>query len=407
MTTTQTASTKQAASTAATGGANRQYGVSSAQGVWLVAKREVLTEIRQKSFIVSLIITVALVVGMVLLSNFMMKGGFDGGPQKVAVTEQAATLLPEALPTESFTTIPVADAAAGADLVTKEEAKALLTTREEAQQLTLFGPDAQPATPDGTSELVIVAASGDSSSLARAASVTPKTYQLNAEADDSGIRYGLGFLFGITFFMGAMTYCLRIAQSVVEEKSSRVVEILLATVSPRVIMAGKILGNSLLAFGQMLVIGIAASLAMIAMGQSAVLLTVLPAILAFAGYFVLGFLMLATLYAGAAALVSRQEEVASVTTPLMMLIMIPYFAIIMFNDNDVVLRAMSFIPFSSPIAMPIRLIIGDAMWWEAILALVILLATTAVCVWIGGRLYQNSILRTGGRVKVAEALKRQ
>lgn len=393
--------------TTTTPATERSYGVSTMQGVWLVAKREVLTEVRQKSFLWSLGITVALVVGIVLLTNFMSNGGFGGGPQNVAVTNAANALLPSELSTEKFTVQNVESAATGADLVTSEQADALLVTREEAASLTLFDSTAQPAQLGDASELVIVTANGTNDGLSSAVSVKPDTFQLGNEPDDTGLRYGLGFLFGITFFMGALGYCMRIAQSVVEEKSSRVVEILLATVSPKVIMAGKIIGNSALAFGQMAVIGLAGSLAMVAVGQSEALLMILPAILAFIGYFVLGFLMLAALYAGAAALVSRQEEVATVTTPLMMLIMLPYFAIIFFNDNDAVLRAMSYIPFSSPIAMPIRLIIGDAMWWEALLALVILVLTTLVCIWIGGRIYENSILRTGGRVKLSEAMKRQ
>ncbi len=85
--------------------------------------------------------------------------------------------------------------------------------------------------------------------------------------------------------------------------------------------------------------------------------------------------------------------------------MIPYFAVIFFNDNPVVMTIMSYVPFSAPVGMPMRLFLGEAQWWEPLVSLAVLIATTAVVVALGSRIYSNSLLRTGSRVKLREALR--
>ena len=115
--------------------------------------------------------------------------------------------------------------------------------------------------------------------------------------------------------------------------------------------------------------------------------------------------MLAALFAATAAMVSRPEDVGAVTTPVTMLVMIPYFLVIFFNDNPTVLAIMSYVPFSAPVGMPMRIFLGEAQWWEPFLSLAILIATTAVALSIGERIYSNSLLKMGARVKLAEALR--
>jgi ABC-2 type transport system permease protein len=126
----------------------------------------------------------------------------------------------------------------------------------------------------------------------------------------------------------------------------------------------------------------------------------------FAVFFLFGFILLAALFAAAASMVSRMEDVGSTTTPLTMLIMAPYFLVIFFNDNPLVLAIMSYVPFSAPVGMPMRIFLGQAQWWEPLLSLVILMATCVAAILVGARIYQNSLLRMGGRVKLKEALAR-
>ena len=139
-------------------------------------------------------------------------------------------------------------------------------------------------------------------------------------------------------------------------------------------------------------------------GQTQLLGALGAPILWFAVFFLFGFVLLAALFAAAAAMVSRQEDIGSTTFPLTLLIMAPYFLVIFFNDNPVVLTIMSYVPFSAPVGMPMRLFLGEAQWWEPFLSLAILLATAALAVWIGERIYRNSLLKTGPRVRLGEAL---
>ena len=125
----------------------------------------------------------------------------------------------------------------------------------------------------------------------------------------------------------------------------------------------------------------------------------------FVVFFAVGFVMLAALFAATAAMVSRAEDIGSVTTPVTMLVMIPYFLVVFFNDNETVLTIMSYVPFSAPVAMPVRIFLGQAEWWEPLLSLVILIATTVVAVLVGERIYRYSLLRTGARVPFSEALR--
>ncbi len=139
-------------------------------------------------------------------------------------------------------------------------------------------------------------------------------------------------------------------------------------------------------------------------GQGAILQGLGGPIAWFAIFFLFGFVLLAALFAAAAAMVSRQEDIGSTTMPLTMLIMAPYFLVIFFNDNPTVLAIMSYVPFSAPVGMPMRLFLGEAQWWEPLLSLAILIATCVGAILVGARIYENSLLRMGGRVKLREAL---
>jgi ABC-2 type transport system permease protein len=79
--------------------------------------------------------------------------------------------------------------------------------------------------------------------------------------------------------------------------------------------------------------------------------------------------------------------------------------VIVFNDNPVVMTVLSYVPFSAPVGMPVRLFVGEAQWWEPLLSLVILLASCVGAILIGAKIYENSLLRMGARVKLIEALR--
>jgi ABC-2 type transport system permease protein len=167
-----------------------------------------------------------------------------------------------------------------------------------------------------------------------------------------------------------------------------------------------VVGNSLLAFAQITAIALLAAVGLAVTGQHSLLSDLGPSLIWFVVFFAFGFVMLAALYAATASLVSRQEDVGSVTSPVMVLIMLPYFLVIFFNDNPLILGIMSYVPFSAPVGMPMRIFLGTAAWWEPLASLALLLLTTVVVIAIGSRIYSNSLLRTGSRVKLKDALAR-
>ena len=362
----------------------RQLG--STQAAWLVAEREISTKLRSKAFLISTGVLLLLVLGTVLFSGISSNMGGFGGPTKVAVAADIAE-VGEQLSAGDFEVTEVADRAAAEQAVLDETVDAAVVPGGEGPVgLTVLGSDSTPI------------------GLVQALSASPQIELLDPTTENPMLAYFIAIAFGIVFMMSAITFGTTIAQSVVEEKQTRIVEILLATVSARSILAGKILGNSILALGQVVAIAALTSVGMLATGQDLLLGELGTALIWFAILFAFGFVLLASLYAALASLVSRQEDVASAVSPVMWLVMIPYIAIIMFNTNVKVLAIMSYIPFSAPVGMPMRLYLGIAEWWEPLVSLGILAVAIAVVWWLGARIYERSILRTGAKVKLKDAL---
>jgi ABC-2 type transport system permease protein len=221
-----------------------------------------------------------------------------------------------------------------------------------------------------------------------------------------GARYAIGFVFAILMYMVIILYGMWIAQGVVEEKSSRIMEIMINAATPRDLLAGKVLGIGLAALTQlvpmMLVGGIAFALQpRLAKALDVTGSTILDidfgaisaqAIGLFAIYFVLGFVLYASLYASIASLLSRQEEVSQAVSPLMTFTIVGYLGAIftLSAPDGLAAQIFSIFPFTAPFAMVPRSIVGDVPAWELMLSIV-LLAITAV----GGVLFASRVYRVG------------
>jgi ABC-2 type transport system permease protein len=160
-----------------------------------------------------------------------------------------------------------------------------------------------------------------------------------------------------------------------------------------------------LALGQTAAIAAASVIGLAVTGQDGVLSLVGAPVAWFVLFFLVGFVLIAAMFAAAASLVSRMEDTGAVLTPVMYLVMIPYFLVVIFNDNDLVLAVMSYVPFSAPVGMPVRLFLGTAAWWEPLLSLVVLALSAWGVTAVGARIYERSVLRTGRRIKLREALR--
>ncbi|MET1071856.1 MAG: ABC transporter permease, partial [Umezawaea sp.] len=225
---------------------------------------------------------------------------------------------------------------------------------------------------------------------------------LEASAVSPGERQLVILVFALVFLMFGMGGAA-IAQSTVTEKQTRIVEILVSTIPVRAMLAGKIAGHTLLTLAQVAVLAIAAPIALRIGGQGELLAVVAPALGWFIPFLVLGFMLLASMWAVTGSLVSRQEDLGSSMGLVMILVMGPYFGVMFFSDNATVMGVLSYVPFSAAVAMPVRLFTGSAEVWEALLSLGVLAASVAVIVLLSGRLYAGSLLRTGGKVGLAKA----
>lgn len=260
---------------------------------------------------------------------------------------------------------------------------------------------------DAPGGLEVLAMTDVPTSLVQALSTSPAVELLDPSAPNPLLRYFIAFGFGLVFFMAAITFGQQIAVSVIEEKQSRIVEILLAAVPARAMMAGKVLGNAAMAILQVALIAAALLLGLQINGEVLPLDGLGVPILWFVLLFSIGFVMIAALYAAAASMVSRQEDIGSTSMPVMLMIMLPYFGVIFFNDNPEALRIMSYIPFSAPVAVPLRIYLEQGRMWEHVLALGILVVATALAIWLAAAIYERSILRTGRALTWRQALQRQ
>ncbi|RYZ27427.1 MAG: ABC transporter permease, partial [Propionibacteriaceae bacterium] len=236
----------------------------------------------------------------------------------------------------------------------------------------------------------------------------PAQRLLDPDAVDPVTVTLLGFAFSILFFQIVLIFGYAIAQSVVQEKQTRVIELLVTTVPVRQLLVGKILGNGLLALAQ-LVLLVLAGLAGLLVAQRD-LLTSLPSVpvaaLWFVVFFVLGFAMLACLWAAAGAMASRLEDLQSTATPVQVLVMLPFFASFFANDPGTVQTVLSYLPLSSPMVMPRRVLAGDVALWEPLLSLALIALTAVVLVAVARRLYENSLLQTGRSLSLRAAWRR-
>ncbi|WP_159501757.1 ABC transporter permease [Microbacterium sp. 18062] len=365
---------------------------STAQSVWLVAEREIGSRLRSKAFVISTAILFVVALAAVVWGGFAA-GSSDG--IKVAVTSDTAAAV------QGVDGLEVTDADSAASALALVEDGTVSAALIPSDQV----PDAA-APASAAFDYTIVVDDDVPSGLMPLLSQSPPVHLLDPSGTDFLLRYFVALGFGIVFLVAASTFGGTIAQSVVEEKQTRVVELLISAIPVRALLAGKVIGNTILAMAQILVLAAIAVVGLTVTGQDLILTGLGGPLVWFSVFFLFGFILLAALFAAAGAMVSRQEDIGSTTTPLTMLVMLPYFLVIFFNDNTLVMTIMSYVPFSAPVAMPLRLYLGEALWWEPLVSLVALVATCVAAILVGARIYSGSLLRMGARVKLVEALSR-
>jgi ABC-2 type transport system permease protein len=225
---------------------------------------------------------------------------------------------------------------------------------------------------------------------------------VDEEAEDRG---GFAFVAVLLLYGQLISMGYFVAMGVVEEKSSRVVEVLLSTLRPRHLLAGKILGLGLLGLAQLLLIGVVGLGLAAAGGALTVDGDVLVAAALALAWFVVGYAFYAATFACAASLVSRQEDLQSVISPLTIVLMIGFFvSFAVLDDPDGTLATVvSFIPPFAPMTMPPRIALGEASAIEVVGALAVTIGATLALIPLAARIYRGGVLRMGGAIKLRDA----
>jgi ABC-2 type transport system permease protein len=200
----------------------------------------------------------------------------------------------------------------------------------------------------------------------------------------------------IVLFFGISVFGQMVLTGVLEEKASRVVEVLLARVPARALLAGKIAGIGLLGLAQ---IGVTALAALIAAAVRSVdISAVRGPVLAWALiWFMLGYALYATVFGALGSLGSRVEDAQAVAGPVLVVMTVAYFAsfVTIGQPDSAAAKALSYFPLTAPMAMPGRIAMGAAAWWEPVVAAVVTLAVIAGLVVLAGRVYTRAILHSG------------
>ena len=382
----------------------------------LVAGREVTTQVRSRTFVLGLLLMLLLFGGYGAVFAFV---GAQTTASSLVLDGPARELRPalQATADRQGTTLTITEAGnrgTGESMVRTGEADAMLTGAPGTYQL--VGRDDVGA---GLRSLVtdvveqqavtgaLTAAGADPEQVSALSGVGVRTLEpVDAER---GQRVGIAFAVTFLLFFSVTAYGAAVAQGVVEEKSGRVVELLLSTIPATHLLAGKVLGLGLVGLLQLLILGVVGAAVALGTGLIAVPGLLAGTLVSAVVWYLVGFFLFATLYAAAGSLVSRQEELQSVTAPVAVPLLVPLLlavAILPADPRNTVTTVLSFVPFFSQTLMPARTALGAAAWWEVLVALVLALAALAGMVLLSARIYRNSVLRTGARVGWREALTR-
>jgi ABC-2 type transport system permease protein len=378
---------------------------------FLVARREVLMRLRSRVFAGGTIVMAALVVVGIIAASLLagktnpVRVGFSGGSQAL---ERSFTASAAALG-GNVTVSDIADVTAGKAQVTAGTLDVLVIGSSTAP--TAVAKDAIPSNVESALSLAAEATRLSDAGLSPAAiksamALVPiQLLQPPNPKDNENLFAGLAV--GILLWIALGTYGNMVAQGVVEEKATRIMEILLATIQPSRLLAGKVIGIGLVGLLQLTIVGAAALVAVHVTNVAAIPALGLAGILGDIFWFLIGFLFYATAYAAVASLVSRQEEVQSAVAPIGILQIAGYLLVYaaLPNPTGPLATVCSLLPPFAPILMAVRMASSDVPLWQVGLAVALTLASIVGLTWLAGRIYANAAMRIGARVRFMDAFR--
>ena len=416
------------------------------RNVLLILRREFLERVRTRAFVIGTVLFPVFMVAMVFLPA-VFRGG--GGERTLVLVDQA----PAGIGARVAETLQAPKTEKNAIRYTiervqapLESVRARLNARVESKEIdgyVVLGPDVLRTSrvayrARDVTKLQVVNDVGDAVTAAvrqerlRGRGLTaPQVAELVREVDVQAARISGGgeergnllatlmtaYVLMFLFLQLITVYGQNAMRSVLEEKNNRIVEVIVSSVKPTQLMAGKILGLAAVALLQ---IGIWAGFTALLASQSAVLtrrfgisagafgaLDLDPSVWAvLLVFFTLGFVLYAAMYAAAGSTVTSEQEAQQLTFPMMLPLFVPVMFImpILTDPLGNIARTLSMIPFTSPLVMPMRAVATEVPLWEVAASIGLLALGTAGVVWLAGRIYRIGILSTGKKPKFGELM---
>jgi ABC-2 type transport system permease protein len=390
--------------------------MSTFDNIRLTARREVVERTRRdRSFLISTLVTLAILCAIIFLPRLFGSDNpkeFDVG--LVGAASQplgpALTAQGEAAGVRIHLRRPASAAEAEAAIrdgsldLAVIDARQLVAKAEIDEQLNLL---VQGASRAARAQQTLQRAGVPPDEIQAALAPPPLPVRsLEPVDEDARSKRAIATVAVFILYGQLIGYCFTVAMGVVEEKSTRVVEVLLAAVRPVQLLAGKIVGIGLVGLFQLAIIGVIGLALATASGVITLPPDAAPTIGSVLLWFLLGYAFYSSLFAVAGAIVSRQEELQNTATPLNLLMVASFFVAFstsVSGADSTLARVSTFLPPVAPLVMPMRIAGGDAAPWEIALSLAIMLVSIVVVVVLAARLYEGAILRTGARVKLRDA----
>jgi ABC-2 type transport system permease protein len=380
----------------------------------LIARRDIDGGLRAKSFKITTGILVLAVAAAVIVPTLI---GNSSKTEKVGIlgasdpTIAQAAIAAGRVTGSSVVVVPVATLAAARSELRSESLTAVIADGREVliKQQAASGADSSTGTfASALAQLVGLVEKlppgAGQSALTHGVAIPVRGVEPPAKSQASRFT-GLGV--DLVIYIAIFFYGMRITQAVGEEKTSRVVEVLLATVRPTQLLMGKVIGFAVLAFAQMLALLVTFVVCGFAVGSDAVHGT--AAVVAVVGllWLVLGFALYFAAFAAAGSMIARQAEAGNAAFPLMIPLIVAYSLSngVLFNGASPFYHVLAFVPWTAPVAMPTLVAVGAAPAWQVAASAVLCLLATVATARVAGMVYRRSVMRTGARVKLRQILR--
>ena len=379
--------------------------------IWVIAHRELVTRGRSKAFRISTALLLLAMVAGIAIPSLLARGS---GRYTVAVAGVASGLRPvisaeAAIAGITVTTRPAADRAAAVALVESGAATAAVVASGELIWNKSVDTRLAPVLTVALNKIAV-------GQRARVLGLTPaQASQLLAPAaltvtrlnpqPDRGPQTFIAMMGLVLLFIALNFYGSYVLTGVVEEKSSRVMEVLLARVRASDLLAGKVIGIGLLGIGQFAALAAAAAVTLEVVRPPRLPAGTVPLISGVLLWFVLGYAFFSVLYGALGALASRSEDAQAAVGPLTAFMVLAYLAAFSTIGNPRAwwVTAGSLFPPTAPMFMPLRAALTDVPAWQMAVAVALMIVAILALVRAGGRVYRGAVLRTSGRVRLRQA----